>query len=657
MLAPGGRTRRTTARHALTTAEAAWVAALPCALLTLAAVVLLGPPVGHALFAPRGGVLLPEVLQRPEPVEHGRYVVALLGPALLAGVVVLLSGRAVALNAAMLRALLAVAQWTLLAFLVACVLAQRGIVPGAVREPWSPLYRYFHLPTLATAATFALLLSLLLARPGAVARVRAGTVETRRRRVIWAVLAVAFTAAWLLRAVDSDGSFGNEPVLNLIPWQMDEAFAVLNGGTPLVDVQTDYSQLWSVIVAGAMVPFGASASTWTVAMASLSGLGLLSVFALLRRVVRNSLLALALYLPFTAISLWIVGPPRSGISIASIFSIWPMRYCGTSARLADRPAPRRRRAAARSPVFLLGGLVAINNLELGLGALGASCAALVLASLGRPRRAWVRLGVEAGIGLLVSAALVSALALARSGELPHPGLLLEFPRLFGVEGWVLEPMPTFGLHLAIYVTFAAALVVAAVRARQSAADPLLTSMLAWAGVFGLFAGSYYVGRSNPGNLIPIFSAWSLALALLLVAVVRALAAHPRRPTPAELATMLGFGLALPCVLNMPSPLAQLARLRHTTPQPVFRQPDAARFFGGSADRARRAGRRSSLRLGTASPISSGSSTSRRTRASKRCQRSRRCGARSRSPDAGASATCSSEPPGASGKKATTRRPS
>ena len=39
-------------------------------------------------------------------------------------------------------------------------------------------------------------------------------------------------------------------------------------------------------------------------------------------------------------------------------------------------------------------------------------------------------------------------------------LLTEFPQLYGVEGWVMEPMPTFGLHLALYATFAGAIVVA-----------------------------------------------------------------------------------------------------------------------------------------------------------------------------------------------------
>ena len=71
-------------------------------------------------------------------------------------------------------------------------------------------------------------------------------------------------------------------------------------------------------------------------------------------------------------------------------------------------------------------------------------------------RAW-RLAREAAAGLLGALALVALLTLVRAGSLPHLGLLLEFSRLYGVDGWAMLPMPTLGLHLVVYVTFAAAL--------------------------------------------------------------------------------------------------------------------------------------------------------------------------------------------------------
>jgi hypothetical protein len=72
--------------RALTPAELAWLAAVPCALVVFGLLMLLGPPLGHALLAPRGAVFWPSVqgIQaiRPEPVEHARYLIALLGPVL-----------------------------------------------------------------------------------------------------------------------------------------------------------------------------------------------------------------------------------------------------------------------------------------------------------------------------------------------------------------------------------------------------------------------------------------------------------------------------------------------------------------------------------------------------------------------------------------------
>ena len=73
------------------------------------------------------------------------------------------------------------------------------------------------------------------------------------------------------------------------------------------------------------------------------------------------------------------------------------------------------------------------------------------------------------------------------------------------------PMPTLGFHLVLYATFAAALVVATVRALAGAEQRTLTAMLAWSGVFGLGASSYFAGRSHPEVLISLFSAWTLAL--------------------------------------------------------------------------------------------------------------------------------------------------
>ena len=76
-------------------------------------------------------------------------------------------------------------------------------------------------------------------------------------------------------------------------------------------------------------------------------------------------------------------------------------------------------------------------------------------------------------------------------------------------------MPWFGFWVAVYLTFAAALVVAALLITRSDARRIEIGVLAWIGIFGLGAGAYYTGRSNSEVLIALFSAWGLAVVLLL----------------------------------------------------------------------------------------------------------------------------------------------
>ena len=109
----------------------------PCALILLAAVMALGPPLGRALFAPpaKTDIWRPFVVEGavlPEPTEQARYVIALLGPLLASGGVVLLAGRRVRTRAS--AALAQLAQAALLLFVAACVLYQE-LRPYGARSP------------------------------------------------------------------------------------------------------------------------------------------------------------------------------------------------------------------------------------------------------------------------------------------------------------------------------------------------------------------------------------------------------------------------------------------------------------------------------------------------------------------------------------------
>jgi hypothetical protein len=124
-----------------------------------------------------------------------------------------------------------------------------------------------------------------------------------------------------------------------------------------------------------------------------------------------------------------------------------------------------------------------------------------------------------------------------------------------------------------------------VRALTREQDRLTTGMLVWSAIFGLGAGTYYVGRSHPDVLIDIFSAWALALTLLVVVAVRAIAARPsRRPTAIELAVLFGFGLATCSIAQTPAPWSQIQRLQQTTDVPAYRDNPVEQFVASRTHR-------------------------------------------------------------------------
>jgi hypothetical protein len=571
----------------LTPRELAWIAALPCAALTLLAVVLLGPVVGDALLGPGSEDLWPReasiyVFGQPEPAKRGGFVLALLGPLLLAAVVLAGRARPVRMRPRTTRVLVAASQLLLVAGVILATLYQHVDYRFAPEN-----LRLFTVPTLVVALAMPLTLLALPRLPQLARRLPRLRRDGRElAATCWAVAALA-TAVWLLSAVTSDGSIADGPFTDLPPWAMGDTYAILNGRTPLVDFHPIYGHLWAYVAAVPMAVLAADITTFAIVVTSVSALALLAIYALFRRVVGSPLAALGLYLPFMATSLFVLStdlPWR--MSNAAIYSVWPMRYAGPlllawlTARHLDGAAPRR-----PWPLFAAGGLVVVNNLEFGLGALAGTALALLCVPSSRSWRGLRRLAVHAVGGVLAAVALIALLTLVRAGALPSFGLLLEFPRAFGVLGLAALRMEPIGFHLAIYATFAAALAVAAVRIARRDDGLVLTGTLAWSGLFGLAAGSYFIGRSDLLKLTALLPAWSLALMLLLVVAVRALAARGwRRPEPAELLLAFGFGLALCSLAQAPPPWSELARLTPSEATRIYDQVEAHAFVDRVTER-------------------------------------------------------------------------
>jgi len=565
-----------------TAAELAWIAAPACALLTLAAIVLVGPLVGHLFLMPRHGVFWAYIEADPQPLEHGRFLVGLLGAPLLAAVPLAWSGVPArgrpALRPRTIRALVLGAQLALIAFLLLCLAAQNNVVFSADFVPRWPHRSFFTATTLVVACALPAV-ALLLLRSGRADRALARLArETRARRFACRALAMTYTAIWMTTAINLDSSIGNtiEAVYGHVHWTMAESFAVLDGRTPLVDFHAQYGRLWAYLAAAPMALFGATLGTYTAAMVTGTTLAMLAVYGILRRLVRSSLTALVLYAAFLATAFYmVVGPPGDRYGMANLYIMWPVRFSGPmllawlAARSLDGAAPRRAWL-----IFAVAALVVVNNPDFGLAATLGTFAALA-SSRWRERRSLMRLALEALAGAAAGSALFALFTLARAGSLPQLGQLSEFSRLYGIDGWEQLPMPELGLHLAIFLTFAAALVVAAVRVVQDEQQRVLTGMLAWIGVFGLAGSMYYAGRAHPMGLFVYFAPWAFAVVLLLLVVLPGLAARRwRRVTLPELAVLFAFGLVVCSLPQTPAPWSQLTRIRDRTPKPLLKQPEA-----------------------------------------------------------------------------------
>jgi hypothetical protein len=575
--AVGGRVAATSSTHALTADESAWLAALPAALALLALILVLGPPFGRALFAPPAdtGIWRPMIREGavlPEPTEHARYVIALLGPLLVAGGVLVLRGRSVSSRsrAALVRA----GRAALIAFVAVCVVYQETHYYPDLITGEGPRQRVYFTPaTLVVAIAIALLVAEALRRRDVIARLGRIATETTAKRLGVLAAAALYVLVWFLSAFNTDATIGTaNPATRVnIPFWIDEAFAILNGQAPLVDFHAQYGQLWSYIGAGGMALLGTSFGVYSALMLTGTAGALAAVLATFRRVAGSSLAALALFLPFVATSFFTeLGPPANRYDPANLYSLFPIRYGGPYLLLWLVVRRPQRPLIRQTLLFALAGLVVINNAEFGAPAFGATLAALLWTAPSHSPAALARLAASALAGLLGGIAAFAALTLVVAGSLPHFGMLAVFPEIFARDGLGMLPMPPLGLHLVLYLTFGAALVVATVRTVGGGGDPAQTASLAWAGVFGLGAGGYFVGRSHPDVLIGLFSAWALALGLLLVVVAQAIARRAsRRPTTVELLVLAGFGAAVCSLAQTPTPWSQIDRLQHRAPHNVL----------------------------------------------------------------------------------------
>ena len=556
---PGPRSRAVDDVQPSDPGTAAWIWALPCAAITAALVAWLASPLADVLYGDPLPVL-PTVEANPEPVEQTRFLLSLLGPVLLAAAIALVAPR-LRVSQPLARGLALAAQALGLALVVACVLRQFG-------DEW----RIEFFTTWQLVGAGALTVAL-------VAAARRGWLTGWRFEPRWLTwlapaLALALTGVWFLSYLQTAETICTYGDCYNTAFMADETFAVLNGLTPLVDHTAAYGSLWPFVFAPLMALVGETLFVWTVLMWALTVAMLLALLGVLRRVTHSSLSALALFLPVMVFTYYAAS--RDLDAPIEIYQQVPLRTAGPFllAYLVARRLEQGR--GAIWPLGLAAGLVALNNADFGLAALGATVAALLWSEPPRTRRALGRLAGHFALGLLGAYALVALVTLVRAGALPNPARAVEFARIYtraGVGVWPLGRL--LGLPLAIYLTYAAAIGVATVRALRGAENRTLTGMLAWSAIFGFGSAAYYMGATTILAIATLFPAWGLCLALLTVVAVRQLAAQRERlPGVPAIAALFGFAaiatfLAMPPVRLMP--WSQVERIES---EPVYAPADA-----------------------------------------------------------------------------------
>lgn len=312
--------------------DLAWLAVIPAAVLLLAALLWLAPPLSN-LYPDPAYPFFPEIRPiriDPEPLETTRFLLAITAPILLGATVLAFGGTRPNRRALDLPAI--GAQLVVLAFAVWMVLAQRDNASIEFLGAFHPLLLAPGVLWAAPVIGLALVLIALGWSSASLNRARdlAGRIAAWPGGIALSI-AVALTAIWLLPGVITDASLSESGVIppGHVPIQFDEFVAASNGRTPLVDYVPWYSTLLPVALAPIFPIFDHSVTSFTVVMSVLSLLGLIAIYAALRDLTRSPWSALALYVPFMAGALqpWSIDGAVREFN-GSYYAVMPERYLG-----------------------------------------------------------------------------------------------------------------------------------------------------------------------------------------------------------------------------------------------------------------------------------------------------------------------------------------
>jgi hypothetical protein len=563
-----------------------WLSAIGGAFVLAAALAWLAPPLVDLYPSPSHGVFSAWASKvNPEPTEDIRGMLTLAMPFVIAAAVLMLGSRRPSRRS--LDPLIIAAQMVGIALLTLSIVRQPQALPPVPANYLDPLL--LSVPNLVAGVLIGVaFIGVILWWPGPPPKVLSRLGPLLRRRGLALAGAVLATAVFLLPAVITDAGVGQSGLFapSGVALHAEDYLAVVNGRTPLVNYVGEYANLLPIPIAPVLAALHSSITAFTTIMCTLSAVALLAIFGVFTQVTRRPWAALALYVPFLALSLF---PWNDHGAVrefdGNYYALLPDRLFGPFLLAWLCALAVRGRRIPAWTLFLFAGLTVINNSEFGVGALIAATLALVLGSdRSTPlRRRLANLGRGAAIGLAVAVAIACAITLARTGSLPNPTLLNYYSRLVLRESFGLLPMHSLGLHWALYATYVAALLMAVVRYVRDDADRTLTAMLAFSGAFGLATGMYFVGRSALFQLMILFPIWAFGLALVAWTAARSLRSargdriRLRRLLLPAAAALIGFGVMVSAIDRVSPPWRQVSRLE-SGGRAIDDTPNAQRFI-------------------------------------------------------------------------------
>lgn len=357
-------------------------------------------------------------------------------------------------------------------------------------------------------------------------------------------------------------------VFTHLPFTFDEFAAVANGRTISVDYFPQYQQMLPYVLSPIFHFFGLSITTYTVALALLSGVILGFVYAILRNVCERPEVVLLLFLSWLGIAFFPIETNGAARYLTfTYFPIGPFRLLGfwSVAYFSIRTATGNLTFKKQVLCFFWASLVTLNTFDFGVPGLIGCLLVMILFS-----KNWKQTGFAFFSGFIGASLIYVSIPLIRTGKFPDLSAALSYLSAAGRVGYTALHTPTWGDHWIFLLALLTALSVGATRWWNERIHPVadireksLTAAYIFFGIAGSGAFAYFMNRSHWHVLVVIAPIAFFPFLLFTSALFSGEGPNPIFYRLNQI-PRVGFFVITACGLgllkNIPNPVAQWERI-------------------------------------------------------------------------------------------------